>query len=71
MVTGVYEISKRPRVSKDEALEVLVTRFYKRGKISLREGASTLGISKSEFKSLLIEFEIPIRDNKPLDVGFW
>lgn len=70
MVSGVYEISTKRRVSKDEALEVLVTRFYKRGKLSLREGAATLGISKSEFIDLLNEFEIPIRDNKPLNVGF-
>jgi predicted HTH domain antitoxin len=70
MVSGVYEISHKRRVSNDEALEVLVTRFYKRGKLSLREGAATLGISKSEFIELLNEFEIPIEDNKPLNVGF-
>lgn len=70
MVSGVYEISHKRRVSKDEALEVLVTRFYKRGKISLREGAATLGITKSEFIELLNEFEIPIKDNKPQNVGF-
>ena len=70
MVSGVYQISTKPRVSKDEALEVLVTRFYKRGKLSLREGAATLGISKSEFKELLDRFEIPIKENDPLNVGF-
>lgn len=70
MGSDVYQISKKPRVSKDEALEVLVTRFYKRGKLSLREGAATLGISKSEFIELLNEFEIPIIEKKPLNVGF-
>ncbi len=70
MVTGVNQISKKTRVSKDEALEVLVTRFYKRGKLSLREGAATLGISKAEFVELLYKFDIPINENKPLNVGF-
>lgn len=70
MVTGVNQISKKTRVSKDEALEVLVTRFYKRGKLSLREGAATLGISKAEFIELLNKFDIPINENKPLNVGF-
>lgn len=70
MVSGIYQISKKTRVSKDEALEVLVTRFYKRGKISLDEGAETLRITKAEFKQLLIRFEIPLIDNEPLNVGF-
>jgi len=70
MVSNVIQISKKVRVCENEALEVLVTRFYKRGNISLREGAATLRISKSEFIELLDKFEIPVNENKPLNVGF-
>jgi predicted HTH domain antitoxin len=67
---SIYHIEKKRRVCKDEALEVLVTRFYKRGNISLHEGAVALGITKSEFIDLLHKFEIPVTDNNPLNVGF-
>jgi len=70
MGSNVSQISRKPRVSKDEALEVLVTRFYKRGKLSLHQGASLLGMTTDEFIRLLGEFEIPINENNPLDAGF-
>lgn len=70
MVSERNQISKNTKVSNDEALEVLVTRFYKRGMISLREGAVSLGITKSEFIDLLIRFEIPLKEHNSLNVGF-
>ncbi|MCG8374339.1 MAG: UPF0175 family protein [Balneolales bacterium] len=70
MVSGLDQIPKKRRVSKDKALEALVTSFYNGGRLSLREGAAVLGIPESEFIELLNQFEIPIRENKPPNVGF-
>ena len=68
MKTILLNIPDSLDLNDREAKMLLASRLYEKGRLTLGQGAEMVGLSKSTFMELLVDYDVPVINHKLSDL---